>query len=162
MDIVFLIVLVLFAALYGFAVGRDRAVSILLSVYLAFAVVTNAPLFFMLSELFGIRRHPALGVAWFIGLFLCVFFVLWRSAILRGMSRERGAWWESILFSILQVGLAVSVILFLLPSDLTRSLTPLLKRVFLSDIGRTFWMIGPIIGLVLLGRPREEREISNI
>lgn len=156
MDVIFLIVLVIFAGLYGFVIGRDRSVSILLSVYLAFAVVTNAPILFRLSEVLGIHRYPALRVAWFVGIFLLTFLVLWRSHILRGMAMQRGSWWESVLFSILQMGLAISVLLFLLPAELVSWLTPLLRAVFLSDLARTIWMITPIVGLVLLGRPKAE------
>ncbi|MFA6018585.1 MAG: hypothetical protein WC776_05430 [Patescibacteria group bacterium] len=154
-DLLFLCVLLGFGLLYGFFIGRDRAIHVLLSVYLAFVVITNAPVLSTLSRVFSIQSYPALRIIWFLGFFLLIFFVLWRSPILRNMARERGSWWEACLFGVFQIGLVASIALFLLPSEFVQSLPPHIQWVFLDDIGRSFWIMAPIVVLALLKR-REE------
>lgn len=143
------------AILYGWAVGRDRSVILLLAMYLSLAVVTNVPALGMLSRWLPIQHHPTLRLVWFLGLFFLLFFLLWRSPLLSGLSQERGAWWESAMFALLQVGLAVSTGLFLLPPEVTGRLHPMLSLVFLGTAGRSFWLLAPLIAFVWIGREGE-------
>jgi hypothetical protein len=137
---------------YGVFVGRDRMVTLLLSMYLSLAVLTNAPLIGTVSRWLSVQNNPTLQLGWFLGLFLLMFFLLWRSDILRGMAFERGAWWESVLLVVLQVGLLASIILFLLPSAWLSSVPAVVANLFLGDIGRSFWLIAPLLFLAFLGR----------
>ncbi len=137
---------------YGFAVGRDRAVTILLSTYLSLAVVTNSPILARVSQAFGTAQNPSLQLAWFLGLFLLIFFLLWRSHLLRNLAQDRGVWWETALFSIMQVGLLCSIGLFLLPSTATVNISPFFQQAFLGEIGRSFWLIAPIGLFYYIGR----------
>jgi len=120
--------------------------------YLSLAVLTNAPIVALASRSFGIHDHPTLRLGWFLGLFFLMAFLVWRSHILRGMAYERGAWWESSLLVCLQLGLLVSVILFLLPASTLASLPQALLQLFLGDAGRSFWLIAPLVFLAVLGR----------
>lgn len=137
---------------YGVFVGRDRMVTLLLSMYLSLAILTNAPLITTASRWLRVQDRPTLQLAWFLGLFLLMFFLLWRSDILRGMAFERGAWWESVLLVLFQLGLLVSIVLFLLPTAFLASIPVGLVEVFLGDLGRSFWLIAPLIFLAVLGR----------
>jgi hypothetical protein len=137
---------------YGVFVGRDRMVTLLLSMYLSLAILTNAPLVGVVSRWLAVQNNPTLQLGWFLGLFLLMFFLLWRSDILRGMAFERGSWWESVLLVLLQVGLLVSIVLFLLPSAWLLSVPGIVINLFLGDIGRSFWLIAPLLFLAFLGR----------
>lgn len=135
---------------YGFAVGRDRALTVLISTYVALAVVTNAPILGRLNAAFG-ALHPTLQFAWFVFLFGFVFVVMWRSQLMRSLARDRGVWGEAVILSVMQVGLTASATLYLLPAEITNSFSPLFKETFSGEIGRSFWLIAPIVFLGVIG-----------
>lgn len=151
-DIILFGFLVITGLGYGFAVGRDRAVTVLLSTYLSLAVVTNAPILSRLSQALNAGKSTAFQLVWFLGLFFLIFGLLWRSHLLKNLAQERGVWWETALFSITQVGLLVSIALFLLPPEATQTLSPFFQQAFLGEIGRSFWLIAPIPLLYIIGR----------
>ncbi len=151
-DVLILAAFAVVGIAYGIYAGRDRAVVILISSYVALAVVTNAPAVSMLDRAFHLSANASLRLVWFLGLFFAVFFILWRSHLLRSLGYSRGAWWETLLFSICQVGLTVSTALFLLPSDVTATLSSGFRLIFLSDEGRSLWLILPIFLLFGVGR----------
>jgi hypothetical protein len=151
-DVVVLLAFVLIGIAYGIYAGRDRSVIILISTYVSLAVVTNAPAVSLLNRSLNVSSNKSLELVWFLGVFFAVFFVLWKSQILRDLSHDRGWWWESFLFSLFQVGLTISSALFLLPTSATTSLSPVFRQLFLGDEGRSVWLIAPIILLFALGR----------
>lgn len=151
-DGLFLVVAAILGFAYGFIIGRDRAVIILLSLYMAFCVVTNAPVIARISQGLGFGRVPALQVGWFLGLFVILFLILWRSAALKNLIRDRGHWLHAGIFGLLEVGFFASAILFLLPSTMIAELPASFRAVFLHDIARSVWFIAPIIGLATLGK----------
>lgn len=151
-DIALFATLLIAGLAYGFAVGRDRAVTVLLSTYLALAVVTNAPILARLSQAMNAGKSSSFQLVWFLGIFFIIFGLLWRSHLLKNLAQERGAWWETALFSITQIGLLVSIALFLLPPEATQTLSPFFQQAFLGEIGRSFWLIAPIPLLYIIGR----------
>lgn len=152
-DALFLVVAAVLGFAYGFVIGRDRAVIILLSLYMAFCVVTNAPVISRISQGLGFGRVPILQVAWFLGLFVVLFLILWRSAALKNLIRDRGHWVHAGVFGLLEIGFLTSAVLFLLPTDWIANLPALFRVVFLHDIARSLWFIAPIVGLATLGKP---------
>lgn len=154
-DILFLVVATILGFGYGVAIGRDRAVLVLLSLYVAFCVITNAPIISTISQGLGFGRVPALRVGWFLGLFIVFFLILWRSATLRNLARERGSWIHAGVFGVLEVGFLSSAVLFLLPVEVVAGLPNIFKVIFLQDIGRSLWFIAPMIGVALLGRTQK-------
>ena len=155
-DILFLVVAAVLGFGYGVVIGRDRAVIVLLSLYMAFCVVTNAPAISLISQGLGFGRVPALRVGWFLGLFVLLFLILWRSSALKSLVRDRGHWVHAGIFGLLEVGFLASTMLFLLPSEWIETLPQSFRLVFLHDIGRSIWFIAPIIGLATLGRSSGE------
>ncbi len=151
-DILILAAFAVIGIAYGIYAGRDRSVIILISSYVSLAVVTNAPAVSMLDRAFHLSANASLRLVWFLGLFLTVFFILWKSQLLKSLGYSRGSWWETILFSFCQVGLTVSTALFLLPSEITASLSSGFRLIFLSDEGRSLWLILPIFLLFAVGR----------
>ena len=151
-DILCLVVFAILSFGYGFIIGRDRAVIVLLSLYMAFCVVTNTPVIAMVSQGLGFGRFPALRVGWFLGLFIVFFLILWRSSTLKNLARDRGHWLHAGIFGILEIGFLSSAILFLLPTPWIEALPHSFQYVFLRDVGRSIWLLAPIVGLAALGR----------
>ena len=152
LDLLITLAVLVTASIYGMIVGRDRSVMYLLAVYISLAIVTNAPVFSLLSGMLRVNANPTLRLSWFLGVFFLMFVILWRSHLLRSMAREKGRWWETLLVSVLQIGLAVSVCLVLLPAENVSMLSPLVKELFLSDLARSFWLLAPVGALLVIGR----------
>ncbi len=137
--------------LYGFSLGRDRIIVILVSIYMALAVVGNAPILRQLNLAFHINDSMVLRISFFFSVFVVLFFLLSRSALLKtiGENSVAGAWWQVILFSILQVGLLISITLTLLPAEILNNFSYTTQQIFISDWGRSAWLILPIIVMAL-------------
>ena len=52
--------------IYGFIVGRDRAVTVLLASYVSLAIVTNAPIIGRLNVSLGVSKNPWYTLLWFL------------------------------------------------------------------------------------------------
>jgi len=88
---------------------------------------------------------------WFFGVFVIAFLILWRSALLRSLASNRGAWWETLLFSIMQIGLFLSIALYLIPPDMLKVLSFVTLQTFTDELGRSFWLLAPLVFLGILG-----------
>ncbi|MCK4858382.1 MAG: hypothetical protein KAT58_10465, partial [candidate division Zixibacteria bacterium] len=128
----------------------DRIIIILVSIYMALAVVSNAPFIDQLRVDSG-GGFLAFRVTAFVGIFVLLFFLLSRSVVMKSFaSIGSGNWWQVLLFSIFHVGLLVSVTLALLPPEATEHLAPMTRQIFVSDVGRFLWIVAPILGIVML------------
>ncbi|HTM69136.1 MAG TPA: hypothetical protein VL426_07675 [Candidatus Binatia bacterium] len=137
--------------LYGMSLGRDRIIVILVSIYMALAVVSNAPILGKLDATVNLGQFFAFRVTTFLGVFVLLFFLLSRSALLKTFgSLASGSWWQVFLFSVFHVGLLVSITLSFLPPEAITHLAPVTRTIFASDAGRFFWIIAPIFGMALL------------
>lgn len=151
-DLFIVLFFIVAVFLYGLSLGRDRVIVILVAIYMALAVITNAPFLGSLrvsnaasGQLFAFK------VAAFIGIFIVLFFLLSRSAMLKNLGGlASGTWWQVLMFSIFHVGLLVSILLSLLPLDAINHLAPLTRTVFASDGGRFIWIVSPIVGMALM------------
>lgn len=142
--------------LYGMTMGRDRIIVILVSIYMALAVVSNAPLLARLHADANLSQYFAFRITTFLGVFVLLFFLLSRSALLRTFGTlAAGRWWQVFLFSVLHVGLLVSVTLSFLPSEAVGNLAPLTQRMFASDTGRFLWVVLPIFAMAII-RDKED------
>ncbi len=149
-DLFILLFFVITVFLYGMSLGRDRVVVLLVSIYMALAVVSNAPMLVKLDD-GNIGQFFAFKVTTFLGIFVLLFFLLSRSALLKTFGHlAAGSWWQVLLFSTFHVGLLVSITLSFLPQDAVAHLAPFTQRVFASDTGRFFWIVAPILSMVLL------------
>jgi hypothetical protein len=155
-DLFILIFFVVAVFIYGFALGRNRIVVILVAVYMALAVVNTAP--FVDS---WVERAMSVGsftqafgfkIALFLIIFALLFFLFSRSTLLRNVtgSERSGAWWQVPIFSVLHIGLLLSIALSFLPKDITMQLAPLTREVFTSEVGRFVWITAPIAAMIIL------------
>lgn len=150
-DLFIFLFFIIGSLLYGFSLGRDRIIVILVSVYMALAVVGNAPIINQFKLAFNVNDSYVLRISFFLGVFVVLFFFLSRGALLKtiGESSSGGAWWQVIVFSILQVGLLISITLSFLPVDMLRSFSQFTRDFFISDIGKSCWLILPIVVMAL-------------
>lgn len=158
-DIFILLFFVIGALLYGLSLGRDRVIVILVAVYMGLAVVNNTPALNSLNLSLHVNDNYVLKITFFLGLFVAIFFLLSRSALLKtiGGSNAPGSWWQTIIFSILQVGLLISITLNFLPSSMTSGLSEGTRQIFMSDNGRSAWMILPIIFMIIAPKGNSNR-----
>lgn len=150
-DLFIVLFFVVTVFLYGISLGRDRIIVILMSIYMALAVVSNAPFLTQIHADININQYGAFKVTTFIGLFILLFFLLSRSALLRTFGNlAAGTWWQVFMFSIMQVGLLVSIVLSLLPADAVGHLTPITRQIFTTEGAKFGWIVAPIIGMVFM------------
>lgn len=156
-DIFILLFFVVGSLLYGLSLGRDRVLVILMSVYVALAVVTNSPPLESFQLSVNVSENAVMKITIFLGIFVVLFFLLARSGLLKtfGRSGAPGSWWQTIVFSVLQVGLLISVTLNFLPHDMTAGLTETTKQIFMSENGRTAWLILPVLVMVIVPKQKE-------
>lgn len=133
--------------LYGIALGRNRLIVILIALYFSFTV-------FSLSELIRntgmllLRQNSFSPLVTFLVLFITVFLVAGQSQAVRSLSHEHGgALWQTIAFSILQMGLTMAIALSLLPVSLQARFSPFITQAFLSPLGAALWSLLPILFL---------------
>jgi len=154
-----LFILIFFAVavfIYGFSLGRNRIVVILIAIYMALAVVNTAP--FLNKWIESALNLGNIGQVFIfkLGLFLLVFAILFflfsRSRLLLGMGGEErhGAFWQIPIFSVLHIGLLLSIALSFLPPDALAQLSPFTREVFSSDVGRFVWITAPIAAMIIL------------
>lgn len=156
-DVFILLFFIVGALLYGLSLGRDRTIVILVSMYMALAVAANTPVLSKINWQVAVNGNSILKVAFFLGVFVVVFFLMSRSALLKtiGGSQAPGSWWQTIVFSILQIGLLISITLSFLPSDMTNGLSQITKDVFMGDNGKSAWMILPIVFMIIAPKQKE-------
>ena len=113
--------------------------------------MSNAPILSKLDATVNLGQFFAFRVTTFLGIFVLLFFLLSRSALLKTFgSLAAGSWWQVLVFSIFHVGLLVSITLSFLPPDAVAHLAPVTRQIFASDSGRFFWIVAPIFGMTLL------------
>ena len=147
------------ALLYGLSMGRDRVIVILISVYMALAVVGNAPVLRDLNAFqVSLNGDFAIKIGFFLGAFLVLFFLISRSALIRtlGVNAAPGSWWQTLIFSILQVGLFISIALSFLPTEVSSHLTQVTREIFLSYWGKSAWLILPIAFMAIAPKKKQE------
>lgn len=145
-DLFIVLFFVIAAFLYGMSLGRDRIMVIMVSIYMALAVVKSAPAEIVIKDGFVIQMST------FIGLFVLLFFLLSRSALLRTIASvdSGGSWWQVFVFSVLHVGLLISITLSFLPQSAADKLSPLTRQVFVQEPAAFAWIVAPILVMILI------------
>jgi len=151
---VFVIAFFLVASLvYGFALGRDRIIVMLVSIYMSLAVVRSVPYIQEFNASISFNETFALKISVFLGLFILLFFFLSQSALIRtlGSSSEQGRFFQVIIFSFVQTGLLISTSLSFFPEDVSGFISPLTQVLFTGEIATTIWIILPIVTMAIIG-----------
>lgn len=163
-DLFIILFFVVAGFLYGFSLGRDRVIVILISVYMALAVVNTAPFIGNFRTDIGVDQFFGFRISTFVVVFILLFFLMSRSALLSTVasSDTRGSWWQVLLFSFLHVGLLISITLSFLPPGAAHNLAPLTQKVFVQDIGRFAWIVAPIVAMILVKGGAAEKKSPKV
>jgi len=154
-DLFIILFFLVSSLVYGLILGRDRIILMLISVYIGLAVLRSSP---FLDELipkdYGPNNVFIFKILLFIGVFVVLFFFLSRSSILRTLAKSNssGGWLQVIIFSMLQVGLLISITLSFISPEYHDQLSNFTREWFLGPQAEFFWIIAPIIAMALLGR----------
>lgn len=154
-DLFIVLFFVVASLIYGVSLGRDRIIVILVSIYMALAIVNHIPFLTGMSTAeVSVNDTFALRVSVFLGVFILLFFFLSHSALMKafGSSASRqGKFWQVMIYSFLHVGLLISVTLSFFPTDLASVLSPLTQSLFMSDIARAAWVTLPVLAMAVFG-----------
>jgi hypothetical protein len=138
------------ALLYGVSLGKDRIIAIIVSIYMSLAVVNALP-DFVLNIKFN--DNFTLQVTAFISIFVVLFFLLSRSAVLNSLdTSDQGRWWQVLIFSVLHVGLLVSVSMSFMPLVFLQKFSIFTQFIFTNEWTKFGWIILPIIAMIFFGR----------
>lgn len=154
-DLFIFLFFFIIAFLYGFSLGRDRILVILVSIYIALAVVPSFPYLERLRLDVSVQGF-AFRVTSFYIIFVVLFFLLSRSALTNILSAQitgvgdRLA--EVVIFSVLHVGLLVSITLSFLPHASLAQLAPATREVFTSEWGKFLWLVAPVVAMIVFAK----------
>lgn len=148
-DVISIFTLLAVGFFYGISTGKRRIAATLIYTYVALAIQSALPLQ-KLGQAFGAKEDFFVKI----GSFLVIFFLL---IFLMGSRKNRGfapavAWWQIFLLSFLQVGLLIHTILNFLPPDKIKILAPITKKLFTNPNLHVWWLIVPILFVVILRR----------
>jgi len=149
-DLFIIIFFLLSSFIYGISLGRDRILSIMISIYMAIAVVSYAPFISTFSYEVNVDNLFVVKITAFLAIFVLFFFLLSRSALHNTIADNRGNFLQVLVFSVLHVGLLISVVLSFLPQAASEALSPLTQQIFVSEVGRLVWIIAPILAMAIL------------
>ena len=149
-DLFLMLFFLIGSLLYGLSLGRDRIIVIMVSIYMALGVVNFAPFIKEFNADVNINDAISFRVVAFLGLFLLLFFFLSQNALLRSFSADSyGAFWQVLIFSVIHVGLLMSVTLSFLPPEVTDNLSSTSKDFLISDVAKSVWITLPIVAMAL-------------
>ena len=149
-DMMLLGFFVVGALLYGLSLGRDRIISILISIYIALAVTSWLPDFVVNINLDG---GFAFQVTTFLAVFVGMFFLMSRMALSRSLSLTGdGGIIQTVVFAFLHVGLIIAVAMSFMPQNILDKFSPLTQEIFTNEWAAFAWIIAPIIAMIVLGR----------
>lgn len=156
-DLFIIVFLMVGTLIYGFSMGRDRIIMIMVAVYMALVAATRLPYVPDFGAAVSLSNGFILKMSTFLGLFAILFFMLTRSALNHAISGSGsiGRWWHILVLSFLQVGMMISVVLGFLPPEWLTKLSALMRSCFVSPWGSFAWAVLPIIGLLVVGISNE-------
>ncbi len=143
---------------YGISLGRDRLAVIMISIYMSLAVVDYAPFINQtISTNFSWAGQAVnIKIVAFVGLLLIIFFLLSRSAVASSLKIiDDAPFWQTLIFSILHIGLIISIVLSLLPQAAQEQLSVFIRQIFIGDWQQFGWITAPLLAMILLGKRKK-------
>lgn len=163
-DLFIFLFFIIATFVYGFTLGRSRIMVLLISTYMALAVIqaATAPgslLGGSTTESVTIGSSPffIVQITAFIGLMLLIFFFLSNSALRRAFAATdvQGKVWQIVAFSIAHAGLLVASVLTFVPAERRDVLLGFTNDLFSSAMALFLWTIAPIV-LMMFVKDEEE------
>lgn len=147
-DLFLIIFFIIAAFIYGISMGRDRIIVIMVGIYIALALVTNAPFINPgTGSQIGFYDFYVFKVTAFLTAFILLFIILSRSSLLKAFSSDdiSGGIFQVLIFSILHVGLLISITLSFLPPESLDLFSDFTKNIFTNETARFLWLVAPIV-----------------
>ena len=146
--------------IYGFFLGRNRMIVLLLRSYFSLAITQVIP-WTRLTSLgwLGIGEEPSasLMILVFLGIILLFYFLIPRSvlsSVFRVKKRGDASWLQLFILSIAQVGLLAMIIISFLSEEVVANLGSPIQKALVGPEARFVWVIVPILVMVLMRRKR--------
>lgn len=143
-DILAVIVLVAALMAYNYTIGKHRATTLLVALYVAGALYMFMPVTDFAHEVIPLSA-PLLPLVMFGVLFVVTYFVLARNAFFEPYLIPCG--WELGMFSALHAALIIAILVSIEPSSATAAFSPNFSRFFLDPIVRSVIVAVPIVVL---------------
>lgn len=163
-DIFIIFIALIAIFIYGFVLGKNRMILILLSSYFSLTIMKFLPWERLAAiNWLGIGSSPAPSLKMLIFLSLILFFFIFiprsiLSSVLRIRKRGEASWVQLLILGILQVGLLISIILSFLPNQVTSEITPLINRIFLSAGAQFIWITLPLLVITLMKKQKKQED----
>lgn len=149
-DLFILLFFIVSVFVYGFALGRERILVVLVSIYIGFAVAAHLPYINEnVSQKFGFGPVFVMRLVVFLVVMVALFFLFSRMNLFNGLGGKTNLPVVAV-FSILHVGLFVCILLSFIPLTVLGQLSSVTKTIFTSEIGRFLWLIAPILAMYLV------------
>ncbi len=160
-DLFVILSLIVAAFLLGLTMGRNKIIILLISIYIAIAVIS----FFPFGDIFKTPKTDenfVYPIAAFIGI-VFIFFILLSNSALKKALRATGdkSVFLILLFSLFYIGLILSVVLSFFPKDLVKTFNPITRKVFMAEISRFLWAIIPVLGMAILRKRKRGRSMED-
>ena len=160
-DLFIILVFLIAVFVYGFFLGRNRMILLLLSSYFSLIINQVIP-WSRINSLgwLGLGQEPSasLKILVFLGMILLFYFLIPRSVLsssLRIKKRGDASWLQLFILSIVQLALMAVVILSFLSVEVITNFSPLLKKIFIGPEAQFIWLTLPILTIVLMRRKRK-------
>jgi hypothetical protein len=158
-DLFIFLFFIIATFVYGFTLGRSRIMVLLISTYMAIALIRTAP-FLLNTQNVTIGSSPffIVQITAFIAILLLIFFFLANSGLRRAFAANevQGKAWQIIGFSILQAGLMVATVLSFLPAAQRAGLLGVTRDLFATDTALFVWTLAPILLMMFVRDPDED------
>jgi len=163
-DLFIVLIFLIAVFVYGFFLGRNRMIILLLSSYFSLAIIKVIP-WPRLTTLkwLGVGEEPSISlqILIFLGIILLFYFLIPRSVLsstLRIKRRGDASWLQLFILSIVQIGLLSMVIISFLPIEEAANFSPLIKKLFIGPEAQFVWIILPILTVILMRRKRKKED----
>ena len=146
-DALVVIGVIILVCAYGFTLGKDYIVPLLVSVYVAGFVMAFVPYIAWLEGLIETDAGIASTIVFF-AILLIVFFVLKSNGFFEPYIVPTGL--ESATFCIGISGLILVIIASFVGEEMAANFSPLVRSAFIGDIQITVWALVPVSLMVLI------------
>ncbi|MBI4128894.1 MAG: hypothetical protein HY460_02475 [Parcubacteria group bacterium] len=154
-DVILIAFLFVGGFFYGMSMGRMRLIVSLMSLYIAKVLFPLLPFTATLTRSLAPMQGFILRTALFLVMLGVIYILLMHSAFSSARGGREGEWHQTLAISLTQVGLLVTVILSLVPSQSKNALAPVVDILFLQKSAEFWWTIMPLIALALVRSRRD-------
>lgn len=156
-DILVLVIFVVIVFLYGLTAGRQKIVALILATYFSHVILKTIP--WKKLSFLGIKTAPpaTTQIFIFLAIALAILFLLPRSSLGFGLKlgRSKRGWGKILIFSILWVGLLISIIFSFLSSQVISQLNLRIFSIFTGSLAQFIWLVLPIVALLIFRIKKE-------